>query len=586
MLWGDGGMNNRLKECFCLVLGMAVLLMTGLNMRTSTAQLADKSKILVVVPHEDDDINMAGSVIATAVAKGKQVYVLFATNGDFTFKGATRIKEALAGLSLLGVKKKNVFFLGYGDNFNNSPQKHIFYSGDQALKAPSGHKETYGTKDVPDFCFVRNGKHHSYTKKNYCTDLENAILDIGAGVIFAIDYDYHADHRMLALAFDQVMGSILRRPGNEYFPNVYKGFGYATAFHAVKDFYNLNLLSTQRPSMGVTRLYFGKDDLIDNSIYAWKDRVRIPVEAESRSRFLLPNRIFRALCLHESQAAGLDTESVLNGDQVFWRRRTDSFSYGAHVQASSGEETVKRVNDFKLFDAKDIDKDIPEFNSYLWVPDKKDKKKTLTFTWEEAHEISSVKLYGSITDEKNIKKLKLIFDDGSVVVTGPMPAKGVPLTVAFPTKKCKECKVQIMEAQGNSAGIAECEFYGPKEQQSLLPPILKIMVKDNFVYDYILPDTENSVQLSLYRFKAPGPVRYEFLNGLGNVDSKQILHFAPDCDRIRLKVSLRENPKIYDLVEFSRLSKKQIDFITGLQKSEHRTLTLLLKLRQKYFREK
>ena len=75
MLWGDGGMNNRLKECFCLVLGMAVLLMTGLNMRTSTAQLADKSKILVVVPHEDDDINMAGSVIATAVAKGKQVYV-------------------------------------------------------------------------------------------------------------------------------------------------------------------------------------------------------------------------------------------------------------------------------------------------------------------------------------------------------------------------------------------------------------------------------------------------------------------------------------------------------------------------------
>ena len=103
-------MNNRLKECFCLVLGMAVLLMTGLNIRKSTAQLADKSKILVVVPHEDDDINMAGSVIATAVAKGKQVYVLFATNGDFTFKGATRIKEALAGLSLLGVKKKNVFF--------------------------------------------------------------------------------------------------------------------------------------------------------------------------------------------------------------------------------------------------------------------------------------------------------------------------------------------------------------------------------------------------------------------------------------------------------------------------------------------
>ena len=578
-------MNKKIKLYFLPFLSLFLLLFILPNIRQGAAQVADKAKILVVVPHEDDDINMAGSVIATAVAKGKQVYVVFATNGDYMFKGATRIKEALAGLTLLGVKKENVYFLGYGDNLNNSKKRHVFYAQKKVTEAPSGYKETYGTKEEQDYCFTRLGKHHSYLKENYCADLQNVILDIGAGVIFAIDYDYHADHRMLTLAFDKVMGRILGRQDNAYFPTVYKGFGYATAFHAVKDFYNLNLLSTQRPIAETTRLYFGKDDLIDNSIYGWHDRIRIPVEEESRNRFLLPNRIFRALCLHRSQAAGLDAESVLNGDQVFWRRRTDSLSYKAGVQASSQKQNAQLVKDFKLYNAKNIDVAKPQFADYLWIPDKSDKERTLTFTWQNQRKISSACIYGSMDDQETIKKLRLIFDDGSTIIAGPLPARGVPLTINFPEKICKTCKVQIMESHGNRGGIAECEFYDTKEQPSNLSPVLKLMVKDNFVYDYILPMAETKIPLQLYRFKAKGPVSYEIVQGKGNVDGEQVLHFAPGCNRIKLKVLLKNNPQIFDQAEFSRLSQEQIALVQQLQKSEQQTITKILKLEQRFYRE-
>ena len=43
------------------------------------------NKILVVVPHEDDEINLAGAFIYLAKQKGKQVICVFVTNGDWVY---------------------------------------------------------------------------------------------------------------------------------------------------------------------------------------------------------------------------------------------------------------------------------------------------------------------------------------------------------------------------------------------------------------------------------------------------------------------------------------------------------------------
>lgn len=40
-------------------------------------------------------------------------------------------------------------------------------------------------------------------------DLKNKIIELKPAIIFATDFDYHSDHRMISLAFDKSMRQIL-----------------------------------------------------------------------------------------------------------------------------------------------------------------------------------------------------------------------------------------------------------------------------------------------------------------------------------------------------------------------------------------
>ena len=59
-------------------------------------QSATGQKILVIVPHEDDEINLAGSIMYAYVQKGADVYCAFTTNGDYSFAASTRMHEGLS----------------------------------------------------------------------------------------------------------------------------------------------------------------------------------------------------------------------------------------------------------------------------------------------------------------------------------------------------------------------------------------------------------------------------------------------------------------------------------------------------------
>jgi LmbE family N-acetylglucosaminyl deacetylase len=66
---------------------------------------------MILVPHEDDDLAIAGSMIYGAVQKKQKIKIVFTTNGDYYKKeGAIRIHEAKCALGVLGVEKKNILF--------------------------------------------------------------------------------------------------------------------------------------------------------------------------------------------------------------------------------------------------------------------------------------------------------------------------------------------------------------------------------------------------------------------------------------------------------------------------------------------
>ena len=73
--------------------------------------------VLVVAPHPDDEVLIAGGIMMRAKNEGKRVAVVVVTNGDYTCQrnGYVREIETVNALAMLGVAEDDVHFLGYPD---------------------------------------------------------------------------------------------------------------------------------------------------------------------------------------------------------------------------------------------------------------------------------------------------------------------------------------------------------------------------------------------------------------------------------------------------------------------------------------
>lgn len=78
-------------------------------------QIFNSSSLMVIVPHEDDEINLAGAVIRGAVESGIEVSCVFLTNGDWFYPPEIRLNEAIQALTVLGAQEEHIVFLGYRD---------------------------------------------------------------------------------------------------------------------------------------------------------------------------------------------------------------------------------------------------------------------------------------------------------------------------------------------------------------------------------------------------------------------------------------------------------------------------------------
>ena len=63
--------------------------------------------VMFIVPHEDDEINMAGATIYGAIQEGLEVYVVFITNGDYEYTFDVRRNEAYQMAKEIGLPREN-----------------------------------------------------------------------------------------------------------------------------------------------------------------------------------------------------------------------------------------------------------------------------------------------------------------------------------------------------------------------------------------------------------------------------------------------------------------------------------------------
>lgn len=458
-----------------------------------------KGRVLVLVPHEDDDMNLVGCIFSS-LAEHNDLYIAFSTNGDASYSltknkcdKALRIREALQSLGTFGIKKDHVIFMGYGDVWQPATHpsekkviRHWYHAPDDFLMiSKCGERATYGLTEKP--CFNPG---HSYTKKNFNDDVESVISSLNPDTIICIDYDSNPEHRALALTFEKVMGNMLKKDA-DFHPHILRAFAYSTSWHSKPLFYGDNIEQTRQPYQDLTMEEVGH--------LRWDERLRVPVDSSVLTRTLFNNPISKGMLCHRSQIYDRydAAQRIIKSDKVFWWRPSDNLLL--HATVSSDNKDAETLNDFVLSDSTDICTTSHKPFDHGWYVGNTPGA-SVSFTLKNPSRIAEIRIYPHPSSDDCITQLKISLSNGKEIKIKDIPTSGHPVCVAT---ECDELltgfTLTIEGVKGNHAGLAEVEAYSSHPSAPF--SILKLQNScGNFIYDYIM--NESGVEyFSVYAFK-------------------------------------------------------------------------------------
>lgn len=512
-------------------------------------------KVMVIVPHEDDDLLISGQVLPPMYKNGADVRVVFATNGDKRVSAYTRQSEACNALEKLGIPREKVIFLGYPDGTQ-------LYVGKKAFSFSSGWDHTYAGKGFKDYHFDRFGTHAKYTAENMVDDIESVVLEYRPDYILAIDFDTHTDHRGVSISFEKAMERILKKESG-YTPKVLKCFGYSLAWKSKPDFYALNIKSTVMQDREKNNDPSYETDVPQ---YRWNNRIRLPIDKKSLSHSILRCSEYKALSEHLSQYAYCYSERIINGDSVYWNRRTDSLTYNADISVSSGDASL--LNDFRLIGVGNrtagpnvkLENCVSRF-------DKNDAQKTVTVKFDSPKTVSCVSLYDNFGLNSNILGGVITFSDGSKVEVPALNADGSETRVVFePKHNITSFTFKVTEYEG-VAGLDEIEAFENADYDMGFSLIkLKNADTDDYIYNYLITPDEKSLNLGVYLSNPNAGYTIKIIEGGGVKLEGNTLVFDDDFEKCTVRAELNGDPSTYDQITVKRLSERELKSYESFEK--------------------
>lgn len=512
-------------------------------------------KVMVIVPHEDDDLLISGQVLPSMYKNGADVRVVFATNGDKRVSAYTRQSEACNALEKLGIPREKVIFLGYPDGTQ-------LYVGKKAYSFSSGWDHTYAGKGFKDYHFDRFGTHAQYTAENMVDDIESVILEYRPDYILAIDFDTHTDHRGVSISFEKAMERILKKESG-YTPKVLKCFGYSLAWKSKPDFYALNIKSTVMQDREKNNDPSYETDVPQ---YRWSSRVRLPIDKKSLSHSILRCSEYKALSEHLSQYAYCYSERIINGDSVYWNRRTDSLTYNADISVSSGDASL--LNNFRLIGVGNrtagpnvkLENCVSRF-------DKSDAQKTVTVKFDSPKTVSCVSLYDNFGLNSNILGGVITFSDGSKVEVPALNADGSETRVVFePKHNITSFTFKVTEYEG-VAGLDEIEAFENADYDMGFSLIkLKNADTDDYIYNYLITPDEKSLNLGVNLSNPNAGYTIKIIEGDGVKLEGNTLVFDDDFEKCTVRAELNGDPSTYDQITIKRLSERELKSYESFEK--------------------
>lgn len=456
-----------------------------------------KKNVLIIVPHMDDEINVAGSMIHNLSVMECKISVLYTTNGDGGNQGKTRIQEAKQALNILTKSNIEVSVCDFVDQ-------------------PRGNREHILSKNSAQ---IEN-------------KMEEMILFSKPDIIICVDLDEHPDHMRTSICFEKAMGRVLRTNHN-YTPIIYKGFAYKTAYFSYDDIKQGAYPILQTRCKGK----------LDNPMYLYKERVRFPVlrECSCVENNMINNIIAKALSAHRTQNAISHAGRIINSDIVFFERRTDNLLYGAKVMVSSGDKSY--LNDFVIVDVENVMQKKRKYKDYLWQPEHGDRDRQIYIEFNAPTKCNHLVFYQSVDKKSRIEELEILFDDGTSIIWNEQNKGKIREDVYFKDKHTKTLNIRILKMSG-CAGISELEIY---EDQDEKYDYIKIMQNGNFVERLIC--TKRHIEYDVYGYRH----RY----GSVTVAKEKVVETMgyKEGEGEFIRISLQEDPEIYDEIFVERMTR-------------------------------
>lgn len=450
--------------------------------------------VMVIVPHQDDEINVAGATIYGAIEEGLDVILVYVTNGDYQYKADIRYKEVIKMAKIMHLPLENIHFLGFPDGYG----KEFLSNRESIVTHHAGFSQTHGACNIKDYASKYMGRSLDYTYTNIVLALEDIILRFKPNAIIAVDHDIHVDHKLTSIAVEEAIGIILKKQVT-YKPKVLKSFAYDTNFESINDYYDNHLESTVQNRQWIK----DKRWSTNNPMLLWADRIRIPVPQACRNTVLIENPIFKALGSHMSQSSYKHGPKLINGDQVFWERRTDNVALHATITATSGD--CSKLNDFLRYDVRDVTKNIASSTEYAWIPDTKDNKPTITISFNKPTTIERIDWFENVwfeSDELNGLQGVTIKTSNGLEVN--VPQYSYPLFEDCPYMKTyvfehpivvEWIAMTVTKAKEGIAGISEIEIYSFNESK---PTFCHIVANQQFAYDWTIYRRESLPSIYVY----------------------------------------------------------------------------------------
>ena len=291
--------------------------------------------IMIIVPHEDDEILMTAGIIEKAVREEKKVTVVMATNGDYEGtdqgSGSLRLEETICGLAVLGLEEEHIIFMGYADTGMDPRESFLYklYQEKDENKIFQGHcsEETYGLTKKPDYHFSVYGEPAKYTRKNFKNDLKEIILTYKPDTIFTTsEEDLHGDHSGLFLFVKEILTE-----EKEYHPILYSSVVHSVAgdefwpersqevLQYIRKLYQIEGNNLNNKSEKIKK--FSCPSGFDSGNLKWENRISFPLDQSMATENFCENKKVKALEQHVNALKPDAVEylySFITSEEIFW----------------------------------------------------------------------------------------------------------------------------------------------------------------------------------------------------------------------------------------------------------------------------